>query len=241
MSGLDPKEFSRIDSITADSEKKNVSISHHDYGAVDLTQALLFGADISLALEFHAPSAAWWATMVSEERKRLHLFQEGVYLRYMAHCRYYAKLALKGMGDKETLEAVRDYVSILFSKDRSNLAQSLIRAAWWGDLLTTHGTATAAKKHTESQATEALDRMKDSFEASVYSWERDRNVTYDDIIALEADIKKNVEVLDAVLEAFQQRGILLSSLAADRRAEKNVMGTSHINNLVRGVASQVPR
>jgi len=223
----------------SDDGSREVIIHDKEFGDANVSRSLLFGDDISVALDQHSPDAVWWSVMTSEERHRLKIFQEGVYLRYMAHCRYYAKLAIKGLGDKETLEAVKDYVIILFSREKGALAHSLFQAIWWGHLLTTHQTATQAKKANDFLTPDLKIKTHEEFLAQMYSWERTQDITYEDMVETELQVSKNVEILKAVMEAFQQRGILLSSLAADRRAEKTSMGVSHVNTLSKGIADRV--
>lgn len=220
-------------------DDRSVKVVHEQYGTFDVTQSLMFGDDISLALEDHSPTASWWAAMLAEERFRLKTFQEGLHLRYMAHCRYFAKLAIRGLGDRETLESVRDYVSILFSREKSSLVQSVLHAVWYGHLVTQHTTATAVKKHLDTQTPVMVQAAKAEQERVMYSWEKEHDITYDDMMLLELDITKNTEVLKHIVENFAQRGVLLSSLAADKRAEMQSMGNSRINTLNKSLVDQV--
>lgn len=218
--------------------KESVQVEHVEYGHFDVTQSMRFGDDISVTLDQHSPQAIWWAAMASEEGHRLRLFQEGLYLRYMAHCRYYAKLALKGLGDKETLEAVKDYVVILFSREKSTLSKSIMQAVFHGSLMTEHGTATAVKKVQESWTPDVRATMVAAFEKTMYSWENDHDVTYDDMLEVESEISKNVEVLKAASEQFKQRGVLLSASGGIKRAELQALGVNHVNGFQDRMAAE---
>jgi hypothetical protein len=226
-------------SVLIESQDKSVTVIHKDHGSYDVNGALLFGEDISVALEYHSPTVAWWASMVAEERDRLRRFQEGPYVQAMAHFRYYAKLALKGMGDKETLESVRDCVVLLFSKSRQRLSDTMMKAAWYGNLLTEHSTATGVKKYLDSAKKEDIEVAKEKFNQDAYYWETVQGVSYDDVLLLDSEIQKNVEILGSVLKVFEQRGILLSSLAADKRAETRGMATSSLNKLVEETVERI--
>lgn len=219
--------------------KDSVEVAHVEYGNFDVTAALSFDQDISVTLDRHSPQAIWWATMAADESHRLRLFQEGPYLRYMAHCRYYAKLALKGLGDKETLEAVKDYVVILFSKERGALAKSILYAVWYGSLVTEHQTATAVKKALDAMTDEQKRAARDSFEKTMYAWEAEQGVTYDDIMAVESEIVRNVEVLKTTAEQFKQRGVILSAFGGLKRAELAALGANHINGFHKDVSNKL--
>ena len=219
-------------SVVLDSQNKTVTMSHKDHGEYDVNHMLMFGQDLSAALEFHSPNIAWWASMVQEEKSRLNRFEEGPYVQIMAHFRYYAKLALKGMGDKETLESVKDCVVLLFSRNRQKLSDTMMKAAWYGHLTSAYGTASAVKKYLDSLNDEEKVKAQDEFHENAYFWENAHGVTYDDVLDLHSEIQKNVEVLSKVLGIFEQRGILLSSVAADKRAETKGMSVSTINKVV---------
>ncbi len=206
-----------------------LQVTHAEYGQYEVLQALAFSDSIDQDLSNHSSTAIWWAAMSSEEATRLHLFKEGIGLRYLAHCRYYAKLALKGLGDKETLEAVKDYVCLIFSAQRSPLCKSILQAAFYGSLLNEYGTATAVKKVQDGWTPEMKLSYYAAFERTLYSWETDFAITYDTIVETEAEISKNVEVLKAVSEQFKQRGVLLSTLGGVKKAEYGAIGVGHVN------------
>lgn len=222
-----------------DLQDRKVQVSHTEYGSFDVEQLLLFGHDLSNSLDTHSPMVAWWGAMVSDERKRLKLFLDGPHLRYMSHCRYFAKLALKGMGDKETLESVKDYVSILFSRDRTKLADTLFRAAHNGHLSVEHQTATAVKKFQESQTHGQKSAAELDFRELMYSWETGHGLTYDDMLEFEAELNKNVQALSTLLEAMQQRGDLLRSMVADKRAEASAAGVGAVRGLAERTQSSM--
>lgn len=226
-------ELDKVGRCSVTVDDKGVQVAHQDYGTFDVSQSLMFGDDINVALNDHSPQAVWWATMASEEGYRLRLFQEGLLLRYMSHCRYFAKLALKGLGDKETLEAVKDYVVILFSKDKPPMSRSIIYAAWYGSLLNENHTATAVKKLMDTWAPEVRNNLLVEFTKTMYTWETDHGVTYDDIVLHESDILRNVEVLRATAEQFKQRGVLLSTMGGVKKAEFQALGVGQINGFNR--------
>lgn len=233
MSTLDRKEWARFSIQVVN---KSVMISHADHGHYDIEQEFTFGDDLSRAMEYHAPSIAWWATIVSEERMRKRRFEDGPYARYMAHVRHYAKLSLKGLGDKDTLEAVRDLVVLMFSKYRDKDNPDLAQAAYQGQLLNTYGTATAVRKYREGLETAGTAQSAfDAFYQAMYRFEWEQEIVHEDMVDLLRDIERNVEVLDAILQAMQQRGIMLNSVASDRRAERAGLST----NTIKQIAEQV--
>lgn len=231
MSTLDRKEWTKFSIQVVE---KSVMVSHVDYGHYDLGQELVFGDDLSRAMESHAPTMAWWATLVSEERLRKRRFEDGPYARYMAHVRQYAKLVLKGLGDKDTLEAVRDLVILMFSQHRDPDTSDLVQAAHQGQLLNQFGTATAVRKYQEGLTVEQRTEALDKFRTKMY-WYETEGAQYEDMVELLRDIERNVEILDAIVQAIHQRGIMLNSVASDRRSERTGLST----NSIKLIADQV--
>lgn len=211
----------------------DVSIEHPKMGTRYVTEALAIGDDIQTALGNHAPSQVYWYSLLADEERRLKAFKEGSYEAYMSHVRRYAKYTLRGTGDKDTLESVKDNAVILFSKNKLG-RETLKPLTYLGYLITLHGTATAANKWKQTLPVDQAVLHQETFFKEMYLYE-DEGIYYNDMIDKIVEIEANTDVLRAVAEAFSQRGVMLSSLAAIMREERSAYSAEFI----RKVASQV--
>jgi hypothetical protein len=147
---IEPNPNSPTVHITANSvEDQPASVAWHGKEhQYNLSQILSFKEDIEEATATHSQRQSYWETLAIEVASKCLEFEEIGYAKWFSHARRYAHLVMHALNVKETLEASKDWVIILFSGDLSDLERdAYAETAYRGWIQQRLGTATKAEAY----------------------------------------------------------------------------------------------
>ena len=194
--------------------ESDYSLLLSDGQSLSLREHLGFSDDIDYDVDAHPAWQAFWEITASLASKEAEEFRLILCQKYFAHCRRFAKLALKGLKDKETLQSVDDMVSTIFSEETTELARErYAQAAFKGELLASLSDSKVEK------AIRAGDYAKEyaDFKLEMYSYSLGRAtpevgpLTYERVIRHKLNLKAQAEALKAVAFGAVSRGQMLTN------------------------------
>jgi len=156
---------------------------------------------ISEEMERHASKEVFFTTLSAGEKRACNEFEEIDYRRYIAHCRTYAKLVLKGRDSKykPTMDDLKDVVVLAFSRDTSD-----------GD---------KKKFALDASKGEGNELFSDQFRKEMYKYEIQDKICYEDVVRMLRAKKEARDITQGIAEALPNRGHALRAAASDERAK----------------------
>ncbi len=120
---LDPQLIESIANL--DSIEKLIESKSKEYLDPDkiLTMLSVDFRDLNVLMDQQSKQAAqclFYNFLAAKFNSICYLYEETIYNPYMAHCRIYASYYLAAMDRRDTIESLKDAVSIIFSKNNTN-------------------------------------------------------------------------------------------------------------------------
>jgi hypothetical protein len=174
--------------------------------------------NLNKELEEQAAKLFYWNGLAMEARREMTLYEMLNVEQYMAHARRFAKLYLKAMNEKDTVESRNDAVVLVFSRD---IGPS--RRHEYAELCFSASMCSGESETLKKDAPAKWDDLFKKFYADMYKDVlKDIPVTYDDLQTRLADLRQRRDLMDSLSECFKQRGICLTSIASNARATNDV-------------------
>ncbi len=205
--------------VNIDAGKKQVVVKiQPEVGGVlsfEMLSKLKISEDLKSEAINHASEQVWWESLLSELRKHRQEFEMIEYQQYIAHWRRYAKYIMVAKGEKDTIEARMDLVSLAFSELASEESKRD-----WANLAYKGWSKEQGNKEEEGKNEKEIKE----FVKRMYILEQETpSQTFETVTKRLLDLKRAEEGLSAIVEGFKQKGIFISVLAG---TEKALMATS---------------
>jgi hypothetical protein len=177
--------------------------------AFSLREHLGFTDDIDEDVDRHPSWEAFWGITASYCSQESDLFTEIDYKRYMAHCREYARLLVKGRGQQATIEAINDAAVLAYSEHTSDAErEQMARAAFTQHLKEVAGVQ-SAKKISGSENFEA--RLVE-FHRQMYRYLlQDPPLTREAVVRRRLELRGHAERVKSVSVGSAARGFMLTN------------------------------
>jgi len=183
--------------------------------------------------QYHASEELFWAVLWSELNKKRANLKDLYLARYLAHCRMYAKWALKGRKEKDTIEARNDFVVLVFSSDTDDVVKrAAVVDAFKGYCIEigkqlTPDEAVKLDEYRRGEI-ETPDFLKD-FVEKMFIYEKE-GVYHDTIMDYLHELEEQFNVIEGILNAFRQRGIFLASMLSGSKKSIAEYEASFVHN-----------
>jgi len=208
----------------------------------DLVQELSFSSELDSALENHASKQAYWESMAIELTRGAQEFESVGHAKWTAHSRYYAKLALKGMGEERILlDDIRDTVIRIYSSDtRKDDRDTYCQYAMQGLLMTEN--SSNASKIGEAKKDPSYSPRLSMFRKQMFSYlDSEKNWTFEKVTQLLLSLREQAEKLKSVAKAFDKRSYSMKELVDLEKAKYGNIGPLTIQEVVDEVTKKVER
>ena len=162
----------------------------------DLAEELGFSKDLSRSLERHSANQVYWESLAADLTRRLEEFEALGYAKWFSHCRHYAKLAYRGMGEENlTKEAINDAVIRIFGKTTSKSQRDrYVKYAFHAHLCITLGNAGRAERFKTS---EKYEEEFEEFKRDMLSYiEGSQPWYYETVIQTKFDLRSQAESIE---------------------------------------------
>lgn len=169
------------------------------------------------------PGIAFYCAMrAADRRSQLAVFEEIVFGRFQGHCRKYARLYLDKIGEKPTLQALKDKSLEMFSGSTGGSERrAYVTACFLQDMIEKHGSVEKAMSFKAEDENSWVARRKEFME-DMYGHSclvfRGKCRSYEDFILQHSLFKRDAEVSAAIAKAYEQRGFALTSIAYSLRS-----------------------
>lgn len=200
----------------------------YDY---NLATLLDFRVDLSKALSEHAALQQFWESISTDLLFRAREFEETGYAQWWAHARRYSRWVLKGTGQKDTIEGLKDSVIWIFSSGLSELQQAeFAKLAYKGC-----GHEMFGGKKAPS-GTELTDF--NSFCEEMYVYYR-QGWTYEHTTAAFRKLEESAKRAQSIAKTLSDRSFKMKEFSDLESAKYGNIGPLTIDELVERVARRV--
>jgi hypothetical protein len=201
----------------------------------DLATLFEFRTDLATANAQHPALQQFWETLAVDLMFRAREFAEDGSAKWWAHSRRYARYVLRLTGQRETIEALKDWVIVLFGADVTPaLRHDHALASWRGFLIERHGSDAAADRAIATGKAASID----GFEQAMYVY-FDAGWTYERVTQTSRWLEEQAEKVKSVAKTLQDRSFKMHEFTELERAKFGNVGPMTVDELVDQVAQRL--
>lgn len=221
----------RVEAVSPEDQTATLAMADGREYAYNLATLLDFRVDLSKALSEHAALQQFWESIATDLLFRAREFEEAGYAQWWAHARRYGRWLLKGTGQKETIEGLRDSVIWIFSSGLSEFQQAeFAKLAYKG---CGHEMFGGKKAPSETELVNF-----ESFCSEMYAYYR-QQWTYEQVMASFRKLEEAAKRAQSIAKTLSDRSFKMKEFSDLEAAKYGNIGPLSIDELVERVSRRI--